>query len=177
MFNRLGEIIKKTEGNVLVIGLNDELVDKFKNNNKVNLYAISEFKSNGIFSKPNKRNTNKGKPINIKRLRKYLNRKSVDFLIINFEEIIKYYKYIIKDTIYLNNNKLYIYSKNNIDKNFIIKKYKRYNVDINITDYKNGYIISIDNTNSKNNLLKDILFFISDTLYNFAEIIGNLLIS
>ena len=177
MFNRLGEIIKKMEGNVLVIGVADELINKFNNNNKVNLYSISESKNIGLFSKSNKRKTNKNKVINIKRLRKYLNKKSVDYLIINFEEIIKYYKYIIKDTIYLSNNMLYIYSTNNIDKDFIIKKYKRYNVKIDVTEYKNGYMISIDNKNSKTNKLKDIRYFISDTLYNIAEAIGNLLIS
>ena len=98
-------------------------------------------------------------------------------MIINMEEVIKYYKYIIKDTIYLTNNLIYIYSTNKIDKEFIIKKYKRYNVKITYTDYKNGYIIVIDNTNGKNNRLKDMLYFISDTFNNIAEFIGSLLIS
>ena len=44
-------------------------------------------------------------------------------------------------------------------------------------EYKNGYLLIIDNKNSKSNLLKDILFFIKDTFYNIAEAIGNLLIS
>ena len=44
-------------------------------------------------------------------------------------------------------------------------------------DYKNGYIIAIDNKNGKNNFLKDKLYFIKDTLYNFAEFIGNILVS
>jgi len=34
MFNKLEEIIKKVEGNVLVIGLDNKLLDKFDKNNK-----------------------------------------------------------------------------------------------------------------------------------------------
>ena len=177
MYNRLSEIIKKTRGNVLVIGLDGELIDSFKNNNKVNLYSITSPKNSGGLYNSKKKVDNKGKSINIKRLRKYINKKSVDFLIINMQEIIKYYKYIIKDTIYLDNNLIYIYSTNTIDKDFIIDKYKRYNVKIDIVNYKNGYIITINNKNGKNNYVKDKVYFIKDTLYNIAEFIGNLLVS
>ena len=89
----------------------------------------------------------------------------------------KYYKYFIKDSIYLSNNLIYIYANNDIDKDFIIKKYKRYNVKIKVSDYKNGYILVIDNTNGKNNYLKDKIYFIRDTFYDLAELIGNVLIS
>ena len=179
MFNKLEEIIKKVEGNILVIGLDDKLLNKFDKNNKVNLYAIysnDSNKSNNIFSKSKKKKTNKGKNINIKKLRKYINKKSVDYIIYNMEEIKQYYKYIIKDTIYLNNNLIYIYSSNEIDKEFIIDRYNRYNTKITSVDYKNGYIITIDNRNGKNNFFKDKLYFIKDTLYNIAEIIGNIMI-
>ena len=120
MFKSLEEIIKKVEGNVLVLCLDDKLIDKFDKNNKVNLYAIYSNKSNGnVFGKNKKKQTNKGKTINIKRLRKYINKNSVDYLICNMDEIKEYYKYIIKDTIYLNNNTIYIYASNDIDKDFI----------------------------------------------------------
>lgn len=186
MFNKLEEIIKKAKGNVLVIGLDDKLIDKFEKNNKVNLYAIysnndnattnPNIRNKNLLSKQKKKKTNKGKIINIKRLRKYISKKSVDFFICNFEEIMQYYKYIIKDTIYLNRNIIYIYSTNKIDKEFIMERYKRYNVEISFTEYKNGYIIVIDSAKAKNNFFKDKLYFIKDTLYNLAEIIGNVMI-
>jgi len=178
MFNKLEEIIKKTKGNVLSICLDDKLMDAFNSNNNINLYSIDSNKSKaGVFKKKNKRKTNKGKFINIKKLRKYINKKSVDYMFCNMNEMFSYYKYFIKDSIYLNNNKLYLYLDKNIDKDLIINNYKRYNVDIECIEYKNGYIIIVDNTKSKNNKLKDILYFIKDTFYNMAELIGNLLIS
>lgn len=177
MFNKLEEIIKKVEGNVLVIGLNDKLLNKFDKNNRVNLYAIYSNKSNNIFLRSKRKQTNKGKNINIKKLKKYINKKSVNYIILNMEEIKQYYKYIIKDTIYLNNKIIYIYSSKKTDKNFIIDRYNRYNVNITSVDYKNGYIITIDNKNGKNNFFKDKLYLIKDTLYNIAEIIGSVMIS
>ena len=179
MFKRLEEIIKKVKGNVLTIGLDESLLNSFKNNNMVNLYSISnENAHRGIFSrKKNKKKTNKGKEINIKKLRKKLKKKSIDYLFLNIESMYKYYKYIIKDTIYLNNNKVYVYSSNNIDKDFIISRYKRYNVEIKVTDYKNGFILEIDNKNGKTNFIKDRLNIIKDTFYNVAEFVGNILAS
>lgn len=178
MFNRLKEIIKKLEGNVLTIGLDDEILDSFKSNNNVNLYAISYENNKGLLPKKSKmKKTNTGKEINIKKIRKYINKKSVDYLILNIESMYKYYKYVIKDTIYLNNNTIYVYSSNNIDKEFVISRYKRYNVKIEVTDYKNGYIIKIDNKLGKTNFIKDRINIIKDTLYNIAEFIGSILAS
>jgi len=177
MFNRLEEIIKESKGNVLAVCLDNKLMETFDKNNKVNLYSIDSNNKPGVFGKQSKKTTNRGKTINIKRLRKYINKNSVDILICNMNEMFKFYKYFIKDSIYLNNNKIYIYSNNEIDKDFIIKKYKRYNVSISDTDYKNGFIITIDNTKGKNKFIKDKIYFIKDTMYNLAEFIGNILVS
>ncbi len=177
MFNTLEEIIKKTKGNVLSVCLDEKLMNAFKNNNKINLYSIDSDSSSNIFNRKNKRKTNKGKTINIKKLRKYINKKSVDYMFCNMNEMFGYYKYFIKDSIHLNNNKLYIYAEKNIDKDLLIKNYKRYNVKIECTEYKTGYILTIDNTKSKNKYIMDKLYFIKDTFYNIAEFIGNLLIN
>ena len=177
MYNSLSKILKNMKGNVLVVGLNDKLLENFDKNNEVNLYSINSLKTNGISSKSKKKQTNQGKSINIKKLRKYIKKRSVDYFVINMEEVFNYYKYIIKDSIYLTNNLLYIYSSNEIDKQFIVNKYKRYSVNIKTSEYKGGYIITIDNTNGKNNRIMDVLYFIKDTFYNIAEFIGNVLIS
>ena len=116
MFNKLEEIIKKVEGNVLTVCLDQKLMNAFNNNNKINLYSIDSKKSKNIFKNKNKRKTNKGKNINIKKLRKYMNKKSVDYLFCNMNEMYNYYKYFIKDSVYLNNNKLYIYLDKKIKK-------------------------------------------------------------
>ena len=183
MFNRLNSIIKDFSGNVLVIGLDDKLLSYFDKNNKINLYSISrDYSKSNLLSKKKKiifkkKKINKGKNVNIKKLRKYINKKSIDYLILNMDEVIDYYKYVIKDTINISNNKIYIYASNNISKDFIISRYKRYNVDINITEYKDNYLIELHNNNTKNNFIMNKIYFIKDTLYNIAELIGNILVS
>ncbi len=177
MFNKLEEIIKKCRGNVLAIGLDDKLLNIFDKNQYVNLFSINSNKKNNEFKKSKKKIINREKSINIKKLRKYINKKSINILICNMNEMIDYYKYFIKDSIYLNNGEIYIYSTNEIDKEFIINKYNRYNVKITSIDYKNGYIIKVDNTNGKNIFFKDKFYFIKDSLYNIAEFIGNILAS
>ena len=177
MFNRLESVIKNLSGNVLVIGLDEKLIEKLNHNNNINLYSISSNKSTSTTKKSKKRITNNGKTINIKRLRKYINKKSTNYIICNMNEMMSYYKYFIKDSIFLNNNTIYIYANNDIDKNFLIKRYKRYNVKLTVNEYKNGYIIKIDSSLAKNNFIKDKLYLLSDTFYNIAETIGNILIS
>ena len=176
MYNKLESIIKSISGNVLVVGLDNSLLEKFDKNNKVNLYSIDKSNPNST-SNGKKRHTNRGKTINIKRLRKYINKKSVDYLICNMDEMIGYYKYFIRDSIYLSDNIIYIYASNKIDKDFIINRYKRYKTEITSTDYKNGYLITIDNKNGNSNLISDTIYFIKDTFYNIAEFIGNILVN
>ena len=178
MFNKLEEIIKNVDGNVLSVCLDDKLMSAFEKNNKINLYSIESNASSSPFKTNNKKKkTNKGKIINIKKLRKYINKKSVKFMFCNMNEIYPYYKYFIKDSVHLNNNLLYLYANKDIDKDLIIKNYKRYTNEIEYVEYKNSFLIIINNTKSKNNFIKDSCFFIKDTLFNVAEYIGNLLIS
>ena len=177
MFNKLEEIIKNSEGNVLSICLDNKLMEKFEKNDKINLYSIDSNVNSKIFKSHKKMKTNKGKFINIKKLRKYINKKSVNFMFCNMNEIYPYYKFFIKDSIYLNNNLLYLYADKKIDKDLIIKNYKRYTNDIEYIEYKNSFLIIVNNSKTKNNFIKDFFYLIKDTLFNIAEYIGNLLIS
>lgn len=180
MFNKLEEIIKNTKGNVLSVCLDSKLTDLLIKNKNINLYTIDTPISNkigGLIKNKNKRKTNKGKYINIKKLRKHIKKKTVDYMFCNMNEMYDYYKYFIKDSVYLNRGKLYIYINKELDKDLLIKNYKRYTKNIEFDEYKNGFIIIINNTDTKNNLIKDIIYFIKDSFYNLAEAIGNLLIS
>ena len=186
MFKKLEELIKKAKGNILTICLDEKLMNEFDKKENINLYSLtSNEQTDRIFGaiskkkkdKPKYKKNNKGKNINIKKLRKEINKKSVDYLFCNMNEMINYYKHFIKDSIYMCNNKIYVYFDKKIDKEFIINKYNRYNVKIKETEFKNGYLLEIDSSKSKNKFLKDKIYFIKDTMYNIAEFIGNLLIS
>ena len=177
MFNKLESIIKNCKGNILTVCLDQKLMESFNSNNNITLLSIESNSKLGTNTKTKKKKLNGSKNISIKKLRKYINKKSVDILFCNMNEMYDYYKHFIKDSIYLCNNTIYLYFDNNIDLNFIKKKYNRYNVTIEETKYKNGYILKIDASAAKNNYIKDKFYLLHDSLYNLMEIISNILVS
>lgn len=182
MFNALEAIIKKCKGNVLSVCLDDKLMMQLNKNDNIGLISIESNRVSGIGKKTSKKSGKKkklngSKTISIKKLRKYIKKKSIDVLFCNMNEMNDYYKYFIKDSIYLCNNTIYLYFDNDIDLEFIENKYKRYKTVIESTKYKNGYIVKIDVSKAKNRWLKDKLYLLHDSLYNLIEIIGNILVS
>lgn len=178
MYKNLLEIIKKLEGNIIGIGLDDKLLSGFTKNNLVNVYTIERDEKVSALCKNKKRKTNSGKTINIKKLYKYFKKDSVDYIICNIEEVNDYLKYFIKDSVYLNNKKIYLYGpKEKIDCDLLKKRYKRYKSNVEIKEFKDSVLLIIDNSNSKSNWVLDKIYFIKDTFYNLAEFISNILIS
>ncbi len=175
MFKYLLDIIKKMKGNVLTIGIDDKLLNCFNNNSCVNVYTLDRAK--GIFGKSKKRRDNKGKTINIKKLKKYFHKKSLDYIVIDYSEIKDYIKYVIRDIVSLNNNKVYIYCDKEVDIELLVKRFKRYKASSIIKEFKDNYVIEIDNGNSRTNWFKNKIYYIPDTGYNIIEFISNVLIS
>ena len=164
---KLKKIIKDLNGNVLGIGLDEKLTNLIEKNDKIiecnllNSYIKGKFKRS--FFK---------KTIKIKKLRKVFKKKKVNYIICNYDEIFKYLNTFVKDSIYINKNKLYFYG--NIDINLLKLKYGRYNTKINIIDKK---IIEIDNSLAKNNFFKDNYYRFIDFKNHLVEIIGDILMN
>lgn len=180
MYKYLLEIIKKIEGNVIGIGLDDKLLDGFNKNNRVNVYTIEKAKpSFGMGGGKNKkRKTNSGKTINIKKLYKYFKKNSVDYIIGNIEEVNDYLKYFIRDSIYLDKKMIYLYgSKDKLDIELLSRRYKRYKSNIEVKEFKDSVLLIIDNSKVKSNWFKNKGYYISDTMYNLVEFISNILVS
>jgi len=171
MYKNLYSIISNMSGFVLTIGTDEKLGKKIKDNDLITRCDIlNGFSKNDKNDKSIKKK--KIKTINIKKLRKIYKKKKVDYIICNYEQISKYLKTFIKDSVYINKTKLYFYGE--VDKN-IIKKYERYNSNISIKEFKNTSIIEIDNTNSKTNFIKDLKYRIIDGFNSAIEFIGDAL--
>mgnify|MGYP006070215295 CR=1 FL=1 len=165
--NKLKKIIKNLEGNVLGIGLNENLISAIEKNNRIIECNLLNSCAKGKFKK-----SFFNKTIKIKKIRKIFKKKKVDYIICNYDEINNYFNTFIKDSIYINKNKLYFYG--NIDVNLLKLKYGRYNTKINLID-KN--IIEIDNSLAKNNFLKDNYYRFIDFKNHLVEIIGDILMN
>lgn len=178
MKKELIKIIKCLSGNVLLIGIeNQDIYDEINcNENITNCNALTKYKRRKIKLWNSKaKETSKFKNIKIKKLRKVFKKKKVDFIICNIDDIKQYLKSFVSNSVYINSNMLYIYGTD-YDFEDVISKYKRYNVIIKKEKYEDGYILFIDNKNSKNNFFLDIIYYFIDTLNNLRNIIADILV-
>ena len=173
---KIYDITKCTSGNVLGIGVDEKISEILEQNDLVTNCNLL----NSYSKETNKKQTKKKKlkKIRIKKLRKVFKHKKVDFIICNTEEIKKYLKTFIKDSVYINKDMLYLYNiKDEELKQELIKKYKRYNTIVEEIKDNNEIILKIDNKNSKTNIFKDTLYLIIDTLTQLLNIISDLLLN
>jgi len=170
---KIYDISKVVSGNVLGIGVDEKISEILEQNERVlNCNLLNSF-SNTKNTKEEKKQ--RLKKIRIKKLRKVFKKKKVDFIICNIDEIKKYIKTFVKDSIYINKEILYIYNLNNEEyKKEIIKKYKRYNTKIEEID---DSTLKIDNSNAKTNIIKDSFYIIIDTLISLFNIVSDLLLN
>lgn len=177
LISDLKNISKNLSGKVLVIGLENKTALQVldKNENIVELYTMN---FNGKKKTKDKTRGRRGKTISIKKIRKVFKKKRIDYIICNIEDINKFLRTFIRDSVYINKTKLYIYgNKDILDSELIEKRYKRYNTNIVITEYNQELLIEIDNSNAYNNKIKDIFYNISDIGYDMLNVVGDLLIN
>lgn len=177
LIQELKTICKDVHGTFLSIGLKYPTVESVieKNKDITNGYILEfDGKKKG---KGKNRFTLKSKKISIKKLRNSFKKKSIDTMVCNYQDIEKYMRYFVKDSVYINKGKLYLYGKK---EDYVIEDienyYKRYQTKIIITEYEEDFLIEIDNTNSKNNWFKDKVYKIKDTISTIINIIGDIMI-
>ncbi len=170
---KIYDISKVVSGDVLGIGVDEKISEILEQNDRVlNCNLLNSYSK--IDNKTNAKKE-KLKKIRIKKLRKVFKKKKIDFIICNIDEIKKYMKTFVKDSIYINRNILYIYNLTDEEyKKEIIKKYKRYNTKIEEIDKET---LKIDNSNAKTNIIKDSFYLIQDTLTSLFNIISDLLLN
>lgn len=163
----LKKIIKNLDGNVLGIGLFEDLIKEIENNDKIincdllNPY-IKRKKKFSLFNKT----------IKIKKIRKIFKKKKIDYIICNYDEINNYFNTFVKDSVYINKKKIYYFG--NVDIDLVKYKYGRYDTNIII---KNKNLVEIDNSKAKNNFLKDNYYRLKDFKDRLIELIGDILMN
>lgn len=177
LVSELKNICKSFSGNVLTIGLEfptvEQVLDKNSNINKS--YSMM---FNGKKRCKRQEKGGRGKTVSIKKIRKIFKKKRLDYIICNIEDIDRFLRTFIRDSVYINKNKLYIYgNKKDIDLELIEKRYSRYNTKLEVLEFDKEILITIDNSEAKNNKFKDFFYNISDLGYSIVNIIGDLLIS
>jgi len=177
LISELKNICKDFSGSVLTIGMDFPTVQSVLDKNE-NIKKNFSMTFNGKKRTKKYENGHRGKIVSIKRIRKIFKKKRIDYVLCNIEDIGKFLRTFIRDSVYINKNKLYIYgAKKDIDLELIEKRYGRYNTKIEVLELDNQLLIIIDNSKAKNNKFKDFFYNISDICYYLVNLIGDILIN
>lgn len=172
----LEKLINDIEGKLVCIGLNDEyLIDKIQKNLKI---SYCDLLNSNTFSIKKVEKKKKQKNLSIKDFRKYFKKKKVNYIICNIKDMEKYLPRFIPDSIYISNTSIYMYGDKDIyDLETLQKRYKRYNVQIEVIESEKEYLLKINTKEAKNKIFKDKLYFIIDNIQIFIDKIGDLIVS
>ena len=177
--NNILEDIHLLKGNVLCICVEDgRILSRLNKNNNIAIFELERFKKRKIFTRDKRVSNKKGKSVKIKKFRKLFKKKSIDYTIIDLNNVYDYYKYIASNAIYVCKNKIYIYGNSDmIDSDSVAKKYLRYTK--NVKKIQNGteYIVIVDCANTKFNLIKEKFYVVVDTFHNLGDMISYILTS
>ena len=170
--NELKLQINHMDGKILLIGNYDEEIQQLLLKKDIilscdQLVKKESYKNNFQYK------GKKTKKLNIKNLRKKYKKKGLNYMIVNAEDIVSYKNRFVRDSIYITNKSIYLIGNEDI----LFAMYKRYSKQIEKIECLDGVIIKIDVSKSKNNKIKDFLYFIKDSLLDISNAISDFLIS
>lgn len=176
---RLLDDIKIFEGNVTLVGVNDNKIKKNLSKNKnINIFELNRPERGKIFSKKKKLKSSSGKKVSIKKFRKIFKKKSVEYLIIDLNNVFDYYKYMASNSIYICNKKIYIYGDSDyLTAKDVAKKFKRYTKNIECIQIDNEYLVIVDCKNTKYRYFKEKFYLAIDSFLNLGDMISYFLTS
>lgn len=167
--------IRQMQGSLIGFGITSEkMKQEIQDNDKINTCYLLD--STSGFNKKKMKIFSKGKTINIKKIKKVFKKKRIDNIISNYETIKPFLKTFVRDSVYINKNKLYIYGTKE-DYEDLIQKYKRYTDNIVVKKEKDYFIIIIDNKDTTNNKIKDIIYWWKDTFSSIADFLTLILVN
>lgn len=175
MKEKIIKIIENMEGSLLGIGLDDDkILDKIEENEKIDLCYILSNGSKSSDKKFKLFKKGKDKTVNIKKLKKYFKKKSIDNVLCDYNVIKKYIRSFQAGSVYINKGKLIIYGSIK-DLNNLEKRYKRYTKDVKLDKNNKAFILTVNNKNTKSNILKDLFYKISDLINDIIDYLTFLL--
>lgn len=168
LINDLEKIVKKLEGSLIGIGIDEKnIINEINNNDK-----IIECNLIGCLSIDDEMD-GKIKKIRIGKIRKKFKKNKPDYIIYNIESLKDYKEKFVYDSIYLTNKKIYAYNLTEIELESFLRRYSRYSI-IETKKYEDGslYIIT---KNKKMGKISEKFNKLKDNIINCIDLISNLL--
>lgn len=167
--------MRKATGAVLAIGLNNKMIlDTIDKNDNINYCELL----NTTFTSKETKKRGRTKKVTVKEFKKKYKKKKINYMICDYNLIRNHLKHFVKNSVYINKNYLYIYgNKNELDIQLVKSRYSRYNTKINFIENDKEILLIIDNSKSKNKIIKDLFYLVYDNLYNALELFSNFLVN
>ena len=176
---RLLSDIKDFEGNILCISVEDKkIINAINKNNKVSAFELKREEKRKIFKSRKRVKMSNGKSVKIKKFRKLFKKKSIEYIIIDLNNVFDYYKYMASNSIYTCNTKVYIYGNSDyITAKDVIKKFKRYKVEVESVQIDDKFLVIVDVSKAKYHRIKELFYIIIDSFINLGDFISYFLTS
>ena len=176
---RIIDDIKSFKGNVVSIGIDDSKIKRaFEKNNQINVLELNIPEKRKLFSSRKKFKNSKGKSIKIKKFRKFFEKKSVDYVLIDSNKIYDYFKYMASNSIYICKNKIYIFGNSDyVTAKTVARKFERYKTTIERIQIDNDYLVIVDCSKAKYNYFKEKFYLVIDSFHNLGDMISYFLTS
>ena len=118
-----------------------------------------------------------GKTVRVTKLKKYFKNINTDYIFVKYSSVERFLKTIIRDTIDLSNEKVYMFIDKKInDPEEILKRYERYGCTVKMMGNNNIYVLTIDTKKIKTKKIKNIIYYVKDVIYSIEEAIAYVLI-
>ena len=172
------DAINKMEGCILGFGnFSDNITSKINKLDKIYEFLIldnGEMKSQQGEGGSKKKN----KYISYKKIKKKFKKKNIDYIIANYEELGKYHRRFISDSLFLTNKSIYVIIKSeDTDVELIKRRYGRYKETCEIIECRDGFVLHIEKNKYKSNILRDKIYLIIDTIIDGIIFFGDVFVS
>lgn len=169
---------KDFKGNVLCICVEDNIIQELIKNKKIGLYELSRNTKIKSFLRKKRLKTKTGKSVKIKKFRKLFKKKSIEYVVINLNNVFDFYKYMASNSIYVCKKQIYLYGNSDyITAQDVAKKFERYDTKIEKIQDEDNYLVIVKCSNAKYNFFKEKFYLVVDTLYNIGDMISYFLTS
>lgn len=166
----LNNVIKKIDGNLIAIGINNEqtikLIEKNTKITECNLLDCINIDDE---------ETGKIKKIKVRKLRKKFKKNKTNYIIYNIDSVKEFKEKFVYDSIYLCNKDIYLYDSNNNNLESVIRRYNRYS-SVETVKCNDGMVLKISKTKEITKI-NELLNNIKNNFINIVDIISNLLIN
>lgn len=174
---KINDIAKQLKGSIMAIGVESKkVIDTLENNpDIVECGLLDCFDTMPIDGKKQRNKT-----VPLKKLRKKVGKKRLDTILCHISSIDGYWRYFIRDSIYMTKDEIIYYGKKeelSLEKEEFQKRYQRYkNVKITFHEDREGIFIKVKVNGAKRHIVLDKFYFIRDSLHQGVQLLGDYLV-